>query len=420
MRAEVLGVVPARGGSKSIPRKNARLLGGHPLIAYSIAAGLSAGSVTRLIVSTDNLELAAIAREYGAEVPFLRPAELARDDTPDLPLFQHALDFLKEKECYEPDLVVQLRPTSPLRPVDLVDRAVEKLLSDSVADCVRGVTLANQTPYKMWKLREDAYLHPLLEIAGLNEPYNAPRQSLPPIFWQTGHVDAVRRETIQRDSSLTGKRVLPIVVDRQYCVDIDSEADWTYAAWLLSRGSYNGLRPQRRASAGDRVAKRPLPFRLSLLVFDFDGVLTDNRVWVSEEGVEAVACNRSDGLAIDMLRKHGVEMFVLSKEKSPVVGARCVKLRLPHQQGIDDKHAALRSLTTERGISLDEVVYLGNDVNDLECMLNVACGVAVADAHPDVLARADLVLNASGGRGAIRELCDLVIAGLETRSKQSE
>ena len=97
MRAEVLGVVPARGGSKSIPRKNARLLGGHPLLAYSIAAGLGACSVTRLIVSTDNPELAEIAKQYGAEVPFLRPAELAGDDTPDLPVFQHALDFLKEK-----------------------------------------------------------------------------------------------------------------------------------------------------------------------------------------------------------------------------------------------------------------------------------------------------------------------------------
>ena len=177
------------------------------------------------------------------------------------------------------------------------------------------MTFASQTPYKMWKLREDGYLRPLLEIAGLNEPYNAPRQALPRIFWQTGHIEALRQETIQRDRSLTGEKVLPIVVDQQFCVDIDSETDWTYADWLLSRRSYAGLKPRRCALAGNRVAKRPMPSRLSLLVFDFDGVLTDNRVWVTERGAETVVCDRSDGLGIEMLRRHGVEMFVLSKEK---------------------------------------------------------------------------------------------------------
>src|SRR3972149_1828506 len=126
-RPEVLAVVQARGGSKSIPGKNIRSLAGHPLIAYSIAAGLAAQSVTRLIVSTDSQEIAEIARQYGAEVPFLRPPELAQDDSPDLPLFQHALRWLEDHEDYRPDVVVQLRPTSPLRPVGLIDEAVEAL-----------------------------------------------------------------------------------------------------------------------------------------------------------------------------------------------------------------------------------------------------------------------------------------------------
>ena len=115
-RAKVLVIVPARGGSKSIPRKNIRRFAGHPLLAYSIAAGRQAESVGRVLVSTDDAEIVEVARRFGAEAPFLRPAELAGDDTPDLPVFEHALEWLRREEGYQPEVVVQLRPTSPVRP----------------------------------------------------------------------------------------------------------------------------------------------------------------------------------------------------------------------------------------------------------------------------------------------------------------
>src|SRR5512135_2255165 len=133
---EVLAVVPARGGSKAIPRKNVRDFAGYPLLAYSIAAGLQARMVTRTIVSTDDDEIAAVAREYGAEVPFMRPAELAADDTTDLPVFQHALHWLETNESYRPDMVVQLRPTSPIRPRDCVESALQELVNHPDADSV--------------------------------------------------------------------------------------------------------------------------------------------------------------------------------------------------------------------------------------------------------------------------------------------
>ena len=123
-RPEVLAIIPARGGSKTIPKKNIRPLDGHPLIAYSIAAGHKSRQVTRVILSTDDEEIAEVARAYGGEVPFLRPADLARDETPDLPVFQHALNWLAEKEGYLPEAVVQLRPTSPIRPPECVDRGI--------------------------------------------------------------------------------------------------------------------------------------------------------------------------------------------------------------------------------------------------------------------------------------------------------
>src|SRR5512146_2665623 len=137
-----LAIVPARGGSKGIPRKNIRDFAGYPLIAYSIAAARQADAVTRVIVSTDDEEIAQVGRQWGVETPFLRPAEFAQDNSTDLPLFQHALKWLDEHEGYHPQVVLQLRPTSPLRPRNLVDRAVSTLLAHPDADSVRGVVPA--------------------------------------------------------------------------------------------------------------------------------------------------------------------------------------------------------------------------------------------------------------------------------------
>jgi len=195
-KPEVLALIPARGGSKGIPRKNICDFAGAPLIAYSIAAALQAELVTRVIVSTDDEEIAAVAREWGAETPFLRPAELAQDDTTDLPVFEHALQWLRENENYQPDFVVQLRPTSPIRPVGLLDEAVRKLLEHPEADCVRGVVPSGQNPFKMWQIGGNGQLEPLLSLPNMKEPYNAPRQELPKTYWQTGHIDVIRTSTI--------------------------------------------------------------------------------------------------------------------------------------------------------------------------------------------------------------------------------
>lgn len=223
----IIAVVQARGGSKAIPRKNLRPLGGHPLVAHSIASGRAARCVTRVILSTDDPEIAAIGRRYGAEVPFLRPATLATDDATDFPLFVHVIDWLSRNEQFTPDAIVQLRPTSPFMPPGLIDDAVRRLLADPAADSVRSVVVPKQTPYKMWR-PAGAYLEPLLE-SDVREPYNAPRQALPKVYSQTGHVDVFWTRTVTEQGSLTGRRVLPIEVDVRYCVDIDTPHDWDQA-----------------------------------------------------------------------------------------------------------------------------------------------------------------------------------------------
>jgi CMP-N-acetylneuraminic acid synthetase len=232
---EVLALIPARGGSKSIPRKNIRPFAGHPLIAYSIAAGLAARSVTRTIVSTDDKEIAAISRQYGAETPFLRPAEFSQDQTPDLPVFQHALRWLDENEGYLPDIVVQLRPTSPFRRVAHIDGAVSRLLDRPEADAVRTVCIPFQNPFKMWRIGADGIMQPLVQTK-FHEPYNMPRQALPEVYWQTGYVDVAWSRTILEKNSMTGERILPLTIDPSEWIDIDSPDDWRRAERLLESG----------------------------------------------------------------------------------------------------------------------------------------------------------------------------------------
>jgi len=150
------------------------------------------------------------------------------------------------------------------------------------------------------------------------------------------------------------------------------------------------------------------PERLDLIVFDFDGVMTDNRLLVFADGTEGVMCNRSDGLGIEMLRDAGVPMMILSTETNPVVAARARKVQLPVMHGIKDKAAVLRQHLEDHGIDAARVAYVGNDINDLACLKMVGLSVVVADAYPEVVEIANLVLRAKGGYGAVREFCDLV------------
>ena len=232
---EVLALIPARGGSKALPRKNVRLLAGKPLIAHSIGHALAAETVTRTIVSTDDEEIAEAARAAGAEVPFMRPAELAQDDSRDLGVFQHALLWLHENEGYSPELVVHLRPTHPVRRVERIDEAVRALAADPSADSLRSVSAPEQTPYKMWRVA-GGYLEPLLEVEGLPDAHSRPRQLLPEVWWQNGYVDVVRTQTILELESMTGARILPFVVDEP-TVEIDYEDALKRAEELLHGAS---------------------------------------------------------------------------------------------------------------------------------------------------------------------------------------
>lgn len=229
---EVLALIPARGGSKSLPRKNVRIIGGKPMVVHSIEHCLSAKTITRTILTTDDPEIAEIGRLAGAEVPFLRPEEFSQDLSTDFEFVHHALLWLRDNEAYEPDLVVQIRPTTPVRRIELIDAAVLALAARPDADSLRAVVDACFSPYKMWAVGAEGFLNPLLEVRGILEPFNQPRQILPRAVQQDGFIDITRPRTIFELNSITGNRILPFFLDRE-SIDIDLEHELISASRLM-------------------------------------------------------------------------------------------------------------------------------------------------------------------------------------------
>ena len=225
----ILAIVPARSGSKSVVNKNIRLINNKPMMAYSIEHALNSKLINRVIVSTDSEEYAEIARQYGAEVPFIRPAEYATDTALDIDVFRHALTFLKETEGYEADIVVQLRPTYPYRDPADIDAMIQLMIDDPQTDAVRSVMLNEVVPHKMWYMADDNQITPIL--TDIPEAYNMPRQQLPKTYYQNGNVDVLRPANIFEMNSRTGKKIKGYEMNEMY--DVDTEADFARVAAFM-------------------------------------------------------------------------------------------------------------------------------------------------------------------------------------------
>ena len=231
----MLALIPARSGSKSVPDKNIRPFAGKPMLAHSIEHAQAARCVDRVIVSTDSERYAEIARTYGAETPFLRPAELAADDSTDLVVFRHALDWLREHEHWRPEIVVHLRPTYPTRNPTDIDRVVDILRADEALDSVRTVAPAPATPFKMWLRGADGLLTPVVDRG--DEAYNMPRQALPPVFLQNACIDAVRSRVILEQHSMTGRRIYGYVLEENLDIDTLEDLEVALASMETRHGS---------------------------------------------------------------------------------------------------------------------------------------------------------------------------------------
>ncbi|MCK4326103.1 acylneuraminate cytidylyltransferase family protein [bacterium] len=230
---KIIGVIPARGGSKGIPKKNIKLLGGHPLIAYSIIVSKLSARVEQTIVSTDSQEIADIALFYGAEVPFLRPPEISQDNSTDLELFQHAINWFKEKEEIMPTLLVHLRPTTPLRIPSEVDNAIDYIKEESQATSLRSAHELPEPPQKMFQVDEKGFFNGFFPDHPKQEYYNLPRQFFPKAYHPNGYVDIIKPDFVQKTNSLHGPNILAFVTS--FAAEVDSLESFEYLEYRLSK-----------------------------------------------------------------------------------------------------------------------------------------------------------------------------------------
>ena len=383
-----LAIIPARGGSKGIPRKNLRAVGGRPLLAWSIEHARATPEITRVVVSTDDPAIAREAEGHGAEV-VVRPPELSGDTATSESALLHVLDTLREAEGYEPDLVVFLQATSPLRRPGEISSAIGTLLAEE-ADSLFSATAVHGF---VWRRERGAHAWGSFSYDFRNRQR---RQDAPEDVVENGSIYVFRPWVLRQEGNRLGGRIAVHLMDSVDSFQVDEPGDLELMDALLTM--------RRTPAAREDLA------RVRLLVLDFDGVLTDNRVIVREDGREAVACHRGDGWGIARLREAGVSIIVLSTETNGVVKARCDKLKLECIQGCDDKHSALERLARERGIEAANIAYVGNDVNDLACLRWVGLPISVADGEPEARRAARLVTTRRGGDGAVREVAEWLLA----------
>ncbi|MFG1679813.1 N-acetylneuraminate synthase family protein [Nonomuraea sp. NPDC049269] len=371
----VLAVVPARGGSAGVPLKNLAPVGGIPLVTRAVRASLRSELIDRVVVSTDHAGIAEAAKEAGALVVD-RPEELSGATASSESAVLHALDALGE----DPEVVVLVQCTSAFIDSDDLSAAVRKVLDGEADTVVSGLP----THEFLWTAAGGGINH--------DPAIRQRRQDREPQFRENGAFYVMRTSGLREHGHRFFGTVAVQPVPVRHAIEIDEPEDLELARALAP------------------FVDVPEPIDVDAVITDFDGVHTDDRAYVDSDGREMVLVSRSDGMGIALLRRSGVKVLVMSTEHNPVVAARARKLGVPVLQGLAEKRVVLRDWLTIEGLDPARVAYVGNDVNDLGPMAEVGWPIAVPDAHPRVRAAARVVLSRPGGDGAVRELCDRVVA----------
>ena len=412
-------IIPARGGSKGLPGKNLARVGGVPLVVRAVLAALAAERIGRVVVTTDDAEIADAARTAGADV-IDRPAALAVDTASSEAALIHAIEALADaSDPARPDaptvstaspseITVFIQATSPfIDPLDL-DRAIARVTQGE-----RDVVFAASPSHVfLWREGGDS-----AEGVNHDAEHRPRRQDREPEFAETGAFYVFRTAGFLDARHRFFGRIGVQPVSADHALEIDDAADLARARALAPSIDPAIAASGALGSAGDPRA----PYiDVDAVVTDFDGVHTDDTATVDDLGRESVRVSRSDGAGIARLREAGIPMLILSAEANPVVARRAEKLGVECRHGVADKGAALAEWAEARGIRLDRIAYLGNDRGDLPALESAGWPVAVHDAVPDVLQAARLVLERPGGRGAVRELADLVLRSREHAARSRD
>ncbi|MCK5607140.1 acylneuraminate cytidylyltransferase [Candidatus Pacearchaeota archaeon] len=371
----ILGIIPARGGSKGIPRKNIKTMCGKPLIAWSIEAASKSKLLDDFVVSTDDCEIADISRQYGAKV-IGRPAELATDEATTVSVLQHVVNVLN------PDIVVVLQPTSPIRDDDLIDKCISKFLETKPDNLATGYYC---------KMREYGTYD------------NLRRQDIEGFFYDDGNVYVLRRELISK-GKWTGKNIAKMPISREQNYEIDDDVDFLIVEKLLEKKELKN--------------STNIFSDIKLIAMDVDGVLTDAGMYYSEDGNELKKFNTRDGKGIELVRNEGIKTALITQEKTKIVEKRATKLGINYvHQGIRDKVKVIEEIALKENLTMNQIAYMGDDVNDISVLKIVGASFAPNDASEEVKHIVSYIMSRKGGEGAVREMVDIILGKNQVNNK---
>ena len=377
-------IIPARGGSKGVPRKNLAEVGGRTLLQRSILTCRSSELIDRVFVSTDDDEIAEHAHSCGAEI-VLRPMELSGDHASSESAMLHVLHTLEARDIPLPDLTLMVQCTSPFTERKHLEDLIQLL---EYFDCAFTSTPDHSF---LWSIAADGTAQPIN-----HEWQTRPRrQAMQSQVLETGNAYAMRTNGFLAAQHRFFGTIGTVAIEPAAVLEIDAPEDLDRAN-LLS------------ASQDKKYFRRLGGSDIKAAVFDFDGVLTDNCATLFDDGTEAVRVNRADGLGFSMLRQAGIETLILSSESNPIVSVRAKKLGVEVIQGCRDKGAALAAWLRDRKIDPALTVFVGNDLNDVSGFRVVGFPLCPSDGAPELRAMACNVLRSRGGEGVVREVATLI------------
>jgi N-acylneuraminate cytidylyltransferase len=383
---KIVALVPLRGGSKSIPDKNIRLIAGKPLCAWVLEAACRSKVFAEVVVSTDAPKIAAVVQRLDLPVKILnRPAALATDEASTEAVMLHAAQLL------DFDVLATIQATSPLVQAEDFRRAWDIFKTSGYDSLLTAV----RTKRFFWQ--DDG------TALNYNPRQRPRRQDFPGSLMENGAFYLTSRRLLEQTSCRLGGRIGLYEMALESAVEIDEPEDWSLVERaLISRG---------HQSLSGRLA------RIRLLAVDVDGTLTDAGMYWSAEGDQLKKFNTRDAKGLELVRNLGVEVAIITSENSPIVTARARKLGIQHCFiGVDDKQQCLKTLVRELGLNLAEVAYVGDDVNDLDCLKIAGFSACPADAVEAVAARVQYISSHAGGRGAVRDVCELICAAYAQRN----
>lgn len=375
-----VALVPLRGGSKSIPDKNIRLIAGKPLCAWVLEAACRSGVFDKIVVSTDSLKITDVVESLDLPVEILhRPAELATDEASTESVMLHAAEVL------DFDVLATIQATSPFVQAEDFQKAYNLFKAGSYESLLTAV----RTKRFFWNDDGTA-----LNYAPQQRPR---RQDFSGSLMENGAFYFTKRNILTNTGCRLGGRICIYEMAAESAVEIDEQEDWAFVE--------RALLDRCAQSLHETLAK------IKMLVVDVDGTLTDAGMYWSAEGDQLKKFNTRDAKGLELVRKVGVEVAIITSEDSPIVTARANKLGIQHCfVGVVNKKQCLETLACELSVELTDVAYIGDDINDLDCLNISGFPACPADAIESVKAVVQHISKYAGGMGAVREICELIRA----------